>query len=69
MAEICSECNTEMVDEGFDQWRCPKYGWVTIHHEEEDDYDELYEEKPECCIACDGDTYPDCMGGCPLIDE
>ncbi len=34
----------------------------------EPDYEELYDEKPDCCLTCGG-NYPDCMDSCDIFDD
>ena len=34
-----------------------------------DDYDEVYEGKPEGCAACGNPFYPNCMNSCALCSD
>lgn len=49
------------------EWECLTCGTVRVDHSEDEyEYDALYNDRPDYCKACDGDTYPSCVDGCPL---
>lgn len=71
MAQICSKCGVKMKSRGFvGEWECPKCGIVTVDHSQDEyEYENLYNDRPDYCNACDGDTYPLCLDGCPLANN
>ena len=70
MAQNCSRCGSKMKKRDWPgEWECPKCGMVHIDHSEDDyAYENVFFERPEYCNACDSDTYPACMDGCPLVE-
>ena len=71
MAQICSKCGVKMKKRDWSgEWECPKCGTVRVDHSEDEyEYDSLYNDRPDYCKACDGDTYPSCVDGCPLANR
>ena len=38
------------------------------HTEDEYEYDNLYDDKPNCCPSCSKEmSYPECVSGCSLL--
>ena len=78
---FCNVCDiSRMVKIGPNKWVCPKCGneafledpddMDTIYFERnpEDDYDDMYDDIPEGCMACGGD-YPNCVDSCNLMSD
>jgi len=69
MSQICT-CGAKMKkSEWPGQWRCENCGTVLINHNDDEyEYDNLYNDKPNCCQSCSNEMiYPECVSGCSLL--
>ena len=70
---FCPECSSKMnYVGGLLDWECPNCGlegsveYDSINHENYISTGDS-EDKPDCCMVCDG-PYPNCIIGCEILD-
>lgn len=72
---VCSKCGSEASYNGYEDKPTSDpedYDWDENEDDAiyiyDDDYDEVFEGKPDCCRGCGG-NYPDCMDSCEIFDD
>lgn len=63
---MCPKCEAECeYDEDDDDFYWDEDTFPT---DGDEDFDDIYGGKPDCCRGCGGD-YPDCIDSCEIFDD